>query len=425
MIKTLSTIAAAGAVLAAAATAQTVAIMNGTVHPVSGDIIEEGDIIIRDGRIAQVGADLSAPSGATVIDATGKIVTPGLVAPYTSLGLVEISLDDEANDASPREGFPLGAALNAVDAFNPQSTLIPVNRAAGLTRALSAPSAGDTLFAGKAAVVDLSGRVNSITRADAAQVAVMGYGGAARSGDTRMGAWAVLREYLDEARAYQANPNEYTRRPHSSRFALSDLKALGPVVSGEQPLIVEVNGANDIRTLIRLKNTYRLRVIIVGASEGWRVARELASANIPVIVSGMDNLPRQFEDLSSTLKNAARLHAAGVQIAFLDGTHNARLIRQHAGNAVAEGLPHAAAIAALTRNPAEMLGMGDQFGTLAPGMAGDVVIWDGDPLEVTSRPEEVFIDGRRQDLNNRQKMLMQRYSDLERGDLPLAYRGGE
>lgn len=427
LMKTISALAAAGIALAAAASAQTVAIMDGTVHTVSNGVIENGDVIIRDGRIAQVGADLTAPAGATVIDATGKIVTPGLIAPMTSLGLVEISLDNEANDTSPQQelGFPLGAALNAVDAFNPQSTLIPVNRAAGLTRALSAPQPGNTLFGGKAAVVDLSGRANSITRADAAQIAVMGYGGAARSGDTRLGAWAVLREYLDEARSYQANPNDYVRRPRSERIALSDVKALGPVVAGEQPLIVQINGANDIRTLIRLKNTYRLRVVIVGASEGWRVANELAAANIPVIISGLTNLPYQFEDLASTLQNAARLQAAGVRIAFYDGTHNARLIRQHAGNAVAEGLPYDEAIAALTRNPAEMLGVSALVGTLEAGKAGDVVVWDGDPLEVTTRPEAVFIDGRRQDLNNRQKMLMERYRDLERGDLPFAYRGAE
>ncbi|WDI32313.1 amidohydrolase family protein [Hyphococcus flavus] len=427
-MKTLTGLIAAGSVLATAASAQTIAIMDGTVHTVSGGVIENGDVIIRDGRIAQVGADLSAPSGATVIDASGKIVTPGLIAPYTNIGLVEIGLDNEANDSSPQEGFPLGAALNAVDAFNPDSTVIPVNRASGVTRALSAPNSGDTLFGGKAALVDLSGAPGSVMRADLAQTAAMGYGGASRTGDTRMGAWAVMREYLDEARSYQANPNDYVRRPRSDRMMLSDIKALVPVVSGEQPLLVAIDGAADIRTLIRLKNTYRLRVIILGALEGWRVADELAAANIPVIVSGTANLPDQFEELSATLQNAARLHEAGVQIAFYetnDTTHNARLIRQHAGNAVAEGLPYDAAIAALTLNAARMLGVADQLGSLQPGRVADVVIWDGDPLEVTTVPEAVFIDGRPQDLNNRQRMLMERYRDLDRGDLPHAYRGGE
>lgn len=428
-MKTFTAFIAAAAALAGMASAQTVAIMDGTVHTVSGDVIENGDIIIRDGRIAQVGADLSAPAGASVIDASGKVVTPGLFAPVSSIGLVEIGAVDDANDASPAqgpmEGFPLGAALNAIDAYNPSSALIPVNRAAGVTRALMAPSVGPTMFAGRAAVIDLSGRSNSVTRAEAAQYVAMGERGAERYGGTRMGAWAVFREYLDEARSYHANPNDYVRRPHDGRFAVSDLKALGPVINGEQPLIVSVNSANDIRTLIRLKNTYRLNVIIHGASEGWRVADEIDAANIPVITDALYNLPGEFEDIDATLKNAARLNEAGVTITFTEGAHNIRLIRQHAGNAVAEGLPYEAALKAITLNPATMYGLGGQLGSLEAGKIADVVIWDGDPLEVTTRPEAVFINGRPQDLNNRQKMLMERYRDLERGDLPFAYRGGE
>jgi imidazolonepropionase-like amidohydrolase len=315
--------------------------------------------------------------------------------------------------------------LNAIDAYNPGSVLIPVNRSAGVTRVLMSPNAGPTIFAGRAAVIDLSGRPGSVTRAEAAQMVMMGENGAVRNGGTRMGAWAVLREYLDEARSYHANPNDYVRRPHDGRFAVSDLKALGPVVNGEQPLIVSINSANDIRALIRLKNTYRLNVIIAGGSEAWRVAREIAAVNIPVITSATYNLPGQFEDIDATLKNAARLNQAGVKISFYHDSHNTRLIRQHAGNAVAEGLPHEAGLAAITLNPATFYGLGDQLGSLDVGKIADVVIWDGDPLEVTTKPEAVFINGRPQDLNNRQHMLMQRYRDLSRGDLPLAYRGAE
>lgn len=429
-MKKLTAFAAGAAALASialvtTAQAQSIAIMDGEVHTITGGVIEKGDVIMRDGRIVEVGADLSAPAGASVIDASGKVVTPGLFGAYSSIGLVEIGAVEDANDSGPGEGFPLGAALNVVDAYNPSSALIPVNRAGGVTRALSAPVAGDTLFAGKAAVIDLSGRANSVTRADAAQVAAMGEGGAVREGGTRMGAWAVLREYLDEARSYHANPNDYVRRPHDGRFALSDLKALGPVINGDQPLIVAINSATDIRTLIRVKNTYRIKVIVLGGSEAWRVGRELAETNIPVITSGMDNLPTQFEDIDSTLKNAARLHQAGVKISFYEDAHNIRLVRQHAGNAVAEGLPYEAGLAAITLNPAEMFGLGGQLGSLEAGKIADVVIWDGDPLEVTTKPEAVFINGRPQDLNNRQHMLMERYRDLSRGDLPFAYRGGE
>lgn len=430
-LKSILALGLVGVINSAPAMAQTVAIMNGEVHTISGGVIENGDVIIRDGRIAQVGADLTAPQGAEVIDASGKVVTPGLFAPYSNIGLLELGLDNEANDASPRRGrgFPLGAALNAVDAYNPSSTLIALNRAGGVTRALSAPGAGDTLFAGRAAVIDMSGSVTSVTLPDAAQVAVMGYSGASRSGDTRMGAWAVLREYLDEAAVFAAAPNSYPARAREDRFAIADLRALGPVISGDQALIVNLDGANDIRNLIRLKNAYQLRVIIVGGAEAWRVAPELAAANIPVMLDPLYNLPGQFEDMGATLENAARLHAAGVKISFYNppgfGAHNLRLLTQMAGNAVAHGLPYDAALAALTRNPAEFFGLGSQLGTLESGKRADVVVWNGDPLELTTHPEAVFIDGREQDLNNRLRMLRERYRDLSRGDLPHAYRGGE
>ncbi|MEO1243416.1 MAG: amidohydrolase family protein [Pseudomonadota bacterium] len=430
-IKTLFSSAVIAVIGVVSASAQTTAIMNGEVHTAAGGVIENGDVIITNGRITQVGADLSAPAGATVVDAEGKVVTPGIFAPLSTIGLVEIGLDAEANDAGPQRevGFPLGAALDAVDAYNPSSILIPINRAGGVTRALSAPQAGDSLFGGRAAVIDMSGRTNSITKRQAAQILEMGYSGATRAGDTRMGAWALLREYLDEARSYAANPNDYVRRPRDGRFAVSDLRALGPVIAGDQPLIVSVNGAKDIRTLIRLKNTYSLDVIIAGGSEAWREAEALATAGIPVILDPLFNLPAQFEDLGATLENAARLNEAGVRISFYNppgfGAHNLRLLTQQAGNAVANGLPHDAAIAALTINPAEMFDLDGQLGSLEPGKVADVVIWEGDPLELDTQPEAVFINGQRQDLGHRQQMLSDRYRDLSRGDLPHAYRGGE
>ena len=424
-------LAAASIAVAGAAAQTTTAIMNARVLTGDGDAIENGDVIIRGGRIAQVGADLSAPAGARVIDGAGKVVTPGIFAPMSSLGLVEISLDAEANDAGPQQGlgFPLGAALDATDAIRPESTLIPINRAGGVTRAVTAPSPGDSLFGGRAAVIDLTGRANSVTRARVGQVVSLGYGGAARAGDTRLGAWALLREMLDEARSYAANPNDYVRRNRAPRHSLADLKALETVVNGEEPLIVFIDGASGIRNLIRLKNSYRLRVIIVGGVEAWKVAPALASANIPVILNPYRNLPSQFEELGATLENASRLHAANVQIAFFDpegfGSHNLRALRQQAGVAVANGLAYDAAISALTRNPAQIYGLGADLGVLAAGRVADVVIWDGDPLEVTSAAEAVFIGGVRQDLDNRQAALLRRYQDLSRGDLPLAYRGGE
>lgn len=409
--------------------ARAVAIQNATVYTMAGENagrIDNGDVIIRGGVIVAIGQDLAPPAGATVINAEGKIVTPGIFAPWSQLGLVEIGLDDEANDSSTQDDFSLSAALDATDAFNPMSTLIAVNRAGGVTRAVAAPDVGAKMFGGQGAIVDLSGRANSITRARAVQSVAMGAAGLGYNGDTRLGNWAELRETLDEARAYAANPAGYAMRPRNDGFSLGDLRALGPVAQGRQPLVVTVNSVGDIRTLIRLKAQYGLNVIILGGSEGHLIAREIAAAQIPVILNPMFNLPRQFEDISASLANAAKLNAAGVVISFFgqaSDTHNLRGIPQLAGNAVANGLPYDAALKAITINPALIYGVADRLGSLEIGKAADVVVWDGDPLETSGRPVAVLIDGNVTSLKNRQTMLRDRYKDLSKGDLPIAYRG--
>ena len=381
--------------------AQALLIRDAEVHTLAGadaaEVIENGDILIRDGRIVSVAENIGAPQGATVVNAAGRIATPGLIAPWSQLGLVEISLDAEANDASTQNEFPISAALDAEDGFNPSSSLIPINRAGGITRALVAPAAGAKMFGGIAMIVDLSGETDSIMRRDVAQSLAYGYQGAYRSGDSRLGAAAILRDTLEEAIAFASAPRDFVRRNVNDRHEIADLEALAPVVSGEQPLIAYADGAVDIRTLLRIKSEYGLSLIILGGSEAWRVADELADEGVPVILNPLANLPGGFEDLGARQTNAKRLYEAGVTIGFYgaaSGSHNLRGLAQLAGNAVAHGLPFAAGLAGLTRNPAEMLGLGASLGTLEPGKIADVVLWDGDPLEVTSRPVAVFIEGR-------------------------------
>ncbi len=399
-----------------------------TMAGANGGLIENADVIVRGGVIVAVGQDLAAPEGARPYDAKGRIVTPGLFAPWSQLGLVEIGLDDESNDSSPDGDYALSAALDAADAFNPNSTLIPVNRAGGVTRAVAAPTAGSKMFGGLGAIVSLTGSPNSVMREGALQSVAMGYAGAARNGDTRMGAWAEFRDAIEEARAYAANPAGYALRPRMTGLSLNDLEALVPAARGAQPIVVAVNGAADLRMLIKTKARYGLNVIVLGGAEAHVVARELAAAQIPVILNPVFNLPEQFEGLAATQANAARLNAAGVTIGFFDppsGSHNLRLLPQLAGNAVANGLPYAAALAALTINPARMYGLGDRYGSIEVGKAGDLVVWSGDPLETASRPDAVFIDGRQTSLVTRQTRLRDRYRDLSRGDLPHAYRGAQ
>lgn len=427
-----ATLAATAAFAQASPTApETLVLQNARLYTMAapdGGLVENADVIVRGGVIAAVGQDLAVPDGARAVDARGRIVTPGLFAPWSQIGLVEIGLDDESNDSSPEGDYPHSAALDAADAFNPASTLIPVNRAGGVTRAVAAPEPGSKIFGGLGAIVDLSGAANSIVREGAVQSAAMGYAGAARTGDTRMGAWADFRDAIEEARAYAANPAGYALRPRMTGLSLNDLKALAPAARGAQPIVVAANGAADLRALIKMKARYGLNVIVLGGTEAHLVARELAAAQIPVILNPVLNLPEQFEMLGATQANAARLHAAGVTIGFYNppsGTHNLRLLPQLAGNAVANGLPYGAALAALTINPAKMYGVSDRFGSIEAGKAGDLVIWDGDPLEVSSRPVAVYIDGRATSLTTRQTRLRDRYRDLSRGDLPHAYRGAQ
>ena len=408
---------------------QAIVIQNARVYTMSGENagrIDNGDVIIRDGVIVGVGQDLAPPEGAKIINAQGRIVTPGVFAAWSQIGLVELSLDEEANDSATSSDFPLSAGLDAADAFNPSSSVIAVNRAGGVTRAVSAPDFGVKMFGGQGVIVDLSESPASVTRAGAVQSVAMGAAGIGYNGGTRLGNWAALRDALDEAKTYAANPSAYVMRPRQGGLSIGDLKALGPVARGAQPLVVAVNSAADIRTLIRFKAQYGVNAIILGGMEAHLVAREIAAARIPVILNPMRNLPSQFEDLSATLSNAARLNAAGVTVAFYDppsGTHNLRLLPQLAGNAVANGLPYEAALAALTINPARIYGVEGRLGSLEIGKAADVVVWDGDPLETATRPTHVLIDGRETSLGNRQTMLRDRYRDLSRGDLPFAYRG--
>lgn len=427
LILCLSILTLAVAFKNAAADTNSIAIMNGKVYT-SGDlgVLDEGDILIEGDTVVNISNNLRPIGDPHIIDARGKWVTPGFFAAMSSVGLDEISLDLEANDAQPDAMLPLGAALDGTAAFNPRSVVIPITRVGGVTHVYSTPVPGLTLFGGQGFVLDMSGRIDAVVQPRAAQLVNVSFSGAAKTGGSRLGAWAVLTEYLDHARSYMSEPDSFRRDHREQRFALSDIKALGPVVSGEQKLLVTVNRAADIRRIVTLSQEYQLDVIVVGGLEAWVVADELAEAAVPVILDPLQNLPSRFEAMASSLENAARLHKAGVKIAFYDSeigfTHNVRLLPQLAGNAVANGLPYEAAIGAVTRNPAEIYGVADRVGSLESGKRADVVIWDGDPLEVTSRPEVVIIAGQIVPLETRQTKLRDRYKDLTRDAIPPAYR---
>jgi len=400
-------------VAAVPALAETVVITGAAIHTMGPQgTIQNGTLVIENGRIRAVGASVPVPASARRIDARGRIVTPGLFDSFSQIGLVEIGAVEGTVD-NRSDDDRITAAFRTVDAINPRSMLIPVNRIEGLTRVVAAPEAGRSLIAGQGAVIDLGGPGDYVIRPSVAMFAVLGEAGAARSGQSRADAMLRLREALRDALDYAANRKAYDqgeRREYS--LSRLDLEALIPVAKGELPLVVTVDGASDIEATLRLAREMKLKLILASAAEGWRVARQIADAKVPVLVNPLQDLPGSFESLESTLENAARLRKAGVTVAFMTGdAHNSRNIRQAAGNAVANGLPWDDALAAMTSVPARIWGISDHYGTLEPGKDADVVIWDGDPLELTSFPTAVFIRGREVPMTSRQTELRDRYRD--------------
>lgn len=399
----------------APALAQTIAIQGGTIHSnVQDELV--GTVVIQDGRVLRVGRDAEIPAGARVIDATGMVVTPGLIDSNTQLGLVEIGAASGTVDAATSDP-DITASFNPVDGINPASTLIPVTRSEGITRAVVAPGNGASIFAGQGTLIDLGpGPVAAmITRNPVAMFATLGEEGAALAGGARGAALHQLRHAILDARDYAANRAAYDQGARR-RYDLSraDLEALARVANREMRLVLDVDRASDILAALSLKEELDLDLVLANVGEGWTVAAEIARARVPVIVNPLVNLPR-FSTLQATYENAARLHTAGVEVAIASFTsHNSRNIKQAAGMAVSYGMPWDAALEALTLRPAQIWGVEDRLGTLEPGREADLVVWSGDPFEVTTTVEHVFIEGQEISLESRQTELFERYRDLSR-----------
>jgi imidazolonepropionase-like amidohydrolase len=396
-----------------ASAAQPIAIVGGKVHPVSGPVIEKGTVIITDGRITAVGANLPLPVGARVIDASGKWVTPGLINALTSLGLSEVGAIPGANDSSAKGEAGVAAALRVWEGLNPDSVLWAPARNEGVTSALAVPTGG--LIAGQAAFVDTAGatRAELLRRTPAAMVASLtsATAEAASRGDLLL----RLRQVLDDARAYATRKAAYERAA-TRPFVVSHvhLEALQPVLAGKLPLLVAVDRASDIQALLDLARDYRLRVVVQGGAEAWKIAGPLAAAKVPVLTGALENIPVSFDELGARQENAALLRRAGVSVIVVAGRRegfNVRNVKQHAGNAVAYGLPWDEALRAVTLAPAEAFGVADTIGSLAPGKAANLVIWSGDPFEFSTRAEQVFIRGREVRSPSRQDLLSDRYKN--------------
>ncbi len=413
---------------AAAAAPETVtAIVGATLRPGAGPTLENATIVIRGERIVSVAAAAAAPAGATVIDARGLVVTPGFVAAMTPIGLGEIELERSTMDVAPEgEGADaVRAAFSAADAYNPLSTLIPVARLGGVTTAISTPEGG--LVSGTAAWVDLAGR-DPIAAVHAPRCSLhvdLGDRGVAAGGGSRASALTRLRELLDDARLYARSRAGYDRGQfrHSDTSRL-DLERVGEALAGRVPVVVRVSRAADIVRVLALGAEYGLRVVLSDVEEGWMVADRIAAANVPVIVRPLTNLPERFSSLHARYDNAALLAAAGVRVILqTQGAWDVHNLRQEAGNAVAYGMSPDAALAGLTSVPAAVFGMDADYGTVAPGRVASLVVWSGDPFELTTVARHVIVRGRDMPLRSRQTVLFERYrrlEDIRRGSLDHA-----
>ena len=409
--------------LAPAAQGQVIAIRGGTVHPVSGPPIENATVLVERGRITAVGADVRLPAGARVIDASGKVVTPGLFDASTAIGLVEVGAVSGTVDNRMSGDF-VTAAFDVVDGINPNSVLIPVNRVSGVTTVMSGPGGG--LIAGQAAVIDLAGESlgDMLAASRVAMIGRYGQNAVGETGGSRGAASLHLREVFDDARFWAENQAAFDRgESRSVSHSRLDLQALQPVLAGDMPLVIDVHRASDIETVMRIADDYGIDLIVRGGTEAWMVADRLAAADVPVILKPLTNLPGGFDRLGARFDNAAVLHEAGVRVAISTmNAHNVRWLTLEAGNAVRFGLPWDAALEAVTLAPARLLGLDDRYGSLDPGKVGNVVVWSGDPFELSSAPEIIVIRGTVIPGDSRQRDLLDRYRVL--GGVPPAYSGG-
>lgn len=434
MKRLLSLAVSAVALAAAPALAQDVTITNARLVIGDGsEPIEGGTVVVRGGTVVYAGAAAGAPAAGSAVDARGAWVTPGLFATVTALGLSDVSAVDETNDITA-DAAPFSAALDASTAVNPTSQHILVHKAAGITRAATTMLPAGSIFAGQGAIIDLDGDARPIVQARAFQMISLGETGSDRAGGSRAAAHTLLRAALREAQALVGKTAipETTEIARGDKVLLSrfDAEALVPVVTGRQKLYVDVERMADIRAVLALKQEFpKLDLVLVGATEGWLVADDIAAAGVPVIANGLLDLPETFEQLGATQSNAGRLARAGVKVAVNAATmQNPRRLQQVAGNLVAltkmpgaSGLDWNRAFAAISSVPAEISGLGGKAGVLKPGAFGDVVIWDGDPLELGTVPTRVWIGGVGQDLTNHQTRLRDRYIDLDESDRPKAY----
>ena len=392
------------------ALAQDLLIMGANLHTQSdAGVIENTDILIKDGRIAKIAPRIPTNKMIKVIKANGRPVTPALFAGVTVSGLSEVEAVSEAVDSSYRELYTelMHPEFDVRMAYNPHSSVIPITRVEGFGFALLAARGGDRTLSGHGGLVRFDGGYASFEGKPVIYVQTSGRS-AASVGGSRVAHWMLLNQTFAEA----MTDEDLTLITPQGAALLKSAKDDGL-------FLFHADRAADIMRVLAFATEHKLSPIIHGGNEAWMVAKSLADAGVPVILNPLENLPASFESLGARLDNAAILHKAGVPIIFSSGeTHNARKVRQLAGNAAANGLPHTAALAAISSTPAEVFGAEPRVA--AEGARADLVIWSGDPLEVTTQAQQVILGGIPDTMVSRQTLLRDRYLDTDSA-MPRAY----
>jgi imidazolonepropionase-like amidohydrolase len=391
--------------------AQSIAITNATVHTVTDQgVLKNATVVIEDGKVIAINPE--NVNADTIVDAQGQILTPGFIGSMNQLGLVEVGAVSRSRDAGDKKA---DITFDASLAFNPRTTVIPYSRKGGITSNIVVPRGGESMFKGQTFVADLSGEFDSVRVSNNAVVVDLG----SKSKGSRALELQKLQVKLEDATKTLAKLKKKTKDKKEAKEPSREEKVINALLAGDKVLLAYADRATDILALLKLKETFSLDLVLVGAADSVLITKEISAAKVPVIMAALDNLPGSFDSLHASLENAAILTAAGVDVALtVDGdTHNLYQLRFHAGNAIANGMPRDAALAAVTANVADAFNI--DSGRIAVGKTADLVLWSADPFELSSKVSQIWIDGKEYSTKSRQDALRDRYTATS--DMPKAY----
>jgi len=390
--------------------AKSIAITNATLHTATqAGVLENATLVIKNGIISDINPTTFDVD--EVIDAKGKNVTPGLIASMNQLGLIEVNAVAASRDASEDKA---DITFDTSTAFNPKSTLISFARKGGITSNIVVPNGGESMFRGQAFFANLSGEFTSVLATNKAIILDLGQ----KSKGSRATAIQIFTRKLEDEQDKLRNTKKQSSDKDNNKKTKRDEQAFKDVLTKAKPVIAFAERATDLLVLIQLKERFNLDMIIVGASDAVLVKHELKTANVPVIINAMKNLPSSFDTLNASLNNASILTKAGVKVGlFIEDTHNLYQLRFSVGNAIANGLERDNALATVTANIADIFKL--NTGSITTGKQADLVLWSADPFELSTQVEKLWIQGKEVSTESRQDALRNRY--LTETDMPKAY----